>query len=243
MPLSAATMDWLDWMLTTSIPLRQVDAAGNVVGRATGALIEYSGHRFLLSAEHAVPRGSSGWAIQLRFESGKGTEMYWPRDFIYVAEFRRSTSSIRELDLCVAEVAPDLQPLYEYRTPRGLFDQRPVHIFAPDLSASADADEVFAFSGQVRAEQHGPNVFAADMVVYPGLKLVDTQNEVLSFKLPVPHPGHDAFHGCSGAPIVDRQRRPVALVVGGDESTHVVRGIALQRCLPALQFLCSSGDA
>jgi hypothetical protein len=100
---------------------------------------------------------------------------------------------------------------------------------------------VFAFSGRVRTEQHGPNSFVADMVVYPGLKLLRSENEFLVFQLPVTHPGHDAFQGCSGAPIVDRNKQAIALVVDGDISSNTIRGISLEQCVPALNFLRGSG--
>jgi len=49
------------------------------------------------------------------------------------------------------------------------------------------------------------------------------------FKLPSPHPGHESFKGCSGAPIVDSEARVVALVCGGDPATNEIHGIALKK--------------
>jgi hypothetical protein len=241
MSLSPQAREWLNWVLITSVPLRQVEN-GQVVGRAAGTLVDYGGRRFLLSVEHAVKRGSTGWAIELGYDSNLGTEVYWPNEFVYIGEFTRSTTTLRELDLCLAEVPRSLEPKYEYRTPRGLFDQRPRHIFTPDFSAKPDPQGVYAFSGQVKPEQHAPNVVAFEMVVYPGLKYLRSENELHVFQLPVAHPGHDAFHGCSGGPIVDMNKNVVALVTGGDGSANTVSGISLQRCLPGLNFLCSGGS-
>lgn len=238
MSVSPQVREWLEWVLVASVPLRRVEN-GQVVGRATGALVEYCDRRFLLSVEHAVKRGTTGWGIELGYDQNLGMRVFWPNAFAYAGEFTRSTASFRELDLCLAEVPRTLDPTYEYRTPRGLFDQRPRYVFAPDFSAAPDPTGVFAFSGQVRPEQHAPNVFAVEMVVYPGLRYLRSENEHHVFQLPVAHPGHDAFQGCSGAPIVDRNRNVVALVTGGDSSAGTVTGINLQHCLPGLTFLCS----
>jgi hypothetical protein len=81
------------------------------------------------------------------------------------------------------------------------------------------------------------------MVVYPGLQYSHSEQEMHYFKLPVEHPGHEAFHGCSGSPIVDLNRNVVALVVGGDLAINTVRGVAINRVLPNLEFLASRGGA
>lgn len=240
MPLSPEAQAWLNWVLVTSIPLRRLDENGDVVGHASGALVDCADRRFLLSVGHAVKRGTSGWAIQLGYDSAHGMEIFRPNGFCYVGEFSRSTKQMRELDLCLTEVPRDLGSRYEYRTPWGLFDQRPHHVFRPNFSAAPDPQGVFAFSGRVRTEQHGANCFASEMVVYPGLKYLRSENEFIVFQLPVSHPGHEAFHGCSGSPIVDRKKQAVALVVDGDIPSNTVRGISLQRCIPALNFLCAS---
>jgi len=230
--------EWLNWVIVTSIPLMQIDD-GHVVGRATGTLVDYSGRRFLLSVEHALKRGTTGWTIRLGYDPEQGTEFFRPNAFAYAAEFTRSTKTLREIDLCFAEVSSTLEPMYEYRTPRGLFDKRPHHIFKTSDFAMPSLSGVFAFSGRVKTEQHGPETFVSDMVVYPGLKYIRSEDETHIFQLPVPHPGHDAFHGCSGAPIVDFHGHVVGLVTGGDIPSNTISGIAIQRCLPGVQFLCA----
>lgn len=239
---SADTHEWLTWVLVTSIPLHRFDANDQLIGHGAGTMIEYAGRRFLVSVEHVVKRGTNGWAMELGHDAQAGTEVFRPNGFVYVAEFTRSTSTIRELDLCLTEIPKDLESKYEHRTPRGLFDQRPHHVFAPDLQASPDPKGTFAFSGQVKPEMHGPKTLAAEMGVYPGLKYIRSQDELHSFHLPVPHPGHEAFHGCSGAPIVDMNRHVVALVTGGDVPSNMIYGISLSRCKPALDFLCAQPD-
>lgn len=240
MDISPETHDWLNWVLVTSIPLRQIDENGQVIDHASGTLIDYGGRRFLLSVAHVVKRGTTGWAMQLGYDPILGTEVFHLKGFAYPGEFTRSAGIMRELDMCLTEVPCNLESKYEYRTPQGLFDQRPHHVFQPNLAAAPDSQSVFAFSGRVRTEQHGHNCFAADIVVYPGLKFLRSENEFLVFQLPVAHPGHDAFHGCSGAPIVNRNKQVVALVVGGDIPSNTIRGISFRHCIPALNFLCAN---
>lgn len=241
MSVSADIDEWLHWVLTTSVPLMRLDESGNVIGQASGTLVDFEGGRFVLSVAHAVPKETRGWAIEIGLDPSKGTEVYHVHAFVYPAEFTRSTATFRELDLCVARISTDVEPRYEYRTPHGLFDKRPRHVFKAEDIANPDAHSIYAFSGRVRSEQHGADTFVSEMTVYPGLKFSQTVAEIHEFGLPVPHPGHEAFRGCSGAPLVSRDRKIVSLVTSGCQEKNVIRGIAVDRCIPALKFLLAEG--
>lgn len=240
MATSPAVSEWLNWVLTTSVPLMRTDETGRVIAQATGTLVEFQNRLFVISVAHAVPKETSGWALEIGLDPTHGTEVFHINAFAYAAEFTRSTASFRELDLCFAEIAKDLEPRYEFRTPRGLFDRRPRHIFKVGDISEPNSQSTFAFSGRVRHERHGEEVFVSDMAVYPGLKYLASSQERHEFSLPVPHPGHDAFHGCSGSPVVDIERRIVGLLTSGVEATNTVVGIAIQRCIPGLRFLCEA---
>lgn len=234
--------DWLQWVLVTSIPLVHLDECGTVTGLGSGTMFDHAGRRFVLAVEHVVKRDSTGWVVMVQQDGSGQMEYYRPNYFSYVGEIRRSSGGLRLLDICAAQVSPELETWYEYRTPRGLFDRRPHQVFNTESIAQPDAVQVYGFSGRVRTEKHGTDAFASEMVVYPALTYSHSEEEIYHFKLPVPHPGHDAFHGCSGAPIVDLNRNIVALVVGGDTSSDMVKGVAIQRVLPNLEFLVSPGD-
>lgn len=75
------------------------------------------------------------------------------------------------------------------------------------------------------------------MTVFPGLTYARSEIEEHHFALPVTHPGHEAFRGSSGSPMCNFSRLPVSIVVSGDTDTNIVRGVAIQRILPALHFL------
>lgn len=224
-------------MLITSIPLRQLDAADAPVGIASGCLVDYASRRFLLSVQHAVKRESAGWVIDLGYEPGKGTAIYRPHSFNYIAEMTRGSGVMRHVDFCFTEVASDLISTYQHRTPQVISDERPRHVFDIDLSTAPDTKQIFAFAGQVKAEMHGSTALVTEMTVYPGLRYVRSEGEFHIFELPVPHPGHDFFRGCSGAPIVDMNRQVVALVSSGDTESNTIRGVSLSRYKSALDFL------
>jgi hypothetical protein len=229
--------EWRQWLLTTSIPLVQIGDANEPLAFGSGTLVDHEGRRFLVTAGHVAKLDSPGWAIVVQQHPDKGLEYYKPQVFVHVGEFSRMNPSLRLLDLCVAQVAPDLHTWYEHRNPRGLFDKRPHHVFGADELAVPRREQVFGFSGRVRTERHGAQVFASEMTVFPGLSFVRTEVEEHHFGLPVPHPGHNAFQGSSGSPVCDFSRRLVGIVTGGDIATNTIRGVAIERVLPALHFL------
>lgn len=238
MQISQRSREWLEWVLITSVPLRRLNEAEVPIGIASGCLIDYAERRFLISVQHAVDRGSEGWVIDLGYEPGKGTAIYRPRSFNYVAEMVRGSGVLREIDFCYTEVPTDVVSMYQNATPHGVSDERPRHFFQTNLTATPDPKGIFAFSGQVKPELHGSTAITTEMNVYPELRFLRTEGEFHVFKLPVPHPGHEQFKGCSGAPIVDMQQEVVALVCSGDPTTNTIKGVSLARYKFAFDFLC-----
>ena len=229
--------EWRDWLLTTSIPLVHVGNTDQVLGVGSGTMIDHEGRRFLVTAGHVAKLDSKGWAIVVQQHPDGRLEYYKPHAFVHAGEFSRADASLRTLDLCVAQVAPKLETWYEHRTPRGLFDRRPHHVFDAGALALPKHDQLFGFSGRVRTEKHGPQTFVSETTVFLGLTYARSDAEEHHFALPVPHPGHEAIRGTSGSPMCDFSRRLVAIVVGGSTDTSTVRGVAIQRVLPALHFL------
>jgi hypothetical protein len=70
MNVSAEIEGWLQWMLTTSVPLMRLDDGGNVIGQASGTMVDFEGERFVMSVAHAVPKESHGWAIEIGLDGG-----------------------------------------------------------------------------------------------------------------------------------------------------------------------------
>ena len=229
--------DWRDWLLLTSIPLVHVGANDQVFAFGSGTMLDFEGRRFLVTAGHVAKIDSKGWAIVVQQHADGRLEYFRPNAFVHVGEGRRSTSSLRMLDLCVAQVQPNLETWYEFRTPRGLFDKRPHHVFNAAELADPEQNQIYGFSGRVRTEMHAPQTYASEMTVFPGLTYLKTEAEEQVFSLPVVHPGHEAFRGSSGSPMCDFSRRLVSVVVQGSEDDNTIRGVAIARVLPALHFL------
>jgi hypothetical protein len=232
---------WLEWVLITSIPLRRIGGDGAPIGIASGCLADYRGRRFLLSVSHAVKMGSADWVIELGAEAKGGTEIYRPANFLYLGEITRGEGKFTQVDYCYAEVRADLESTFQHMTPRGpQSDRIPRCIFDLDALGEPDVNELYGFSGQVHPEMHGTIALVTQPTVYPGLRYTKSDGPFHEFKLPVPHPGHAAFSGCSGAPIVDTNGRLVALVSWGDETEDTIYGIALSRYKFAIDFYCNT---
>jgi len=239
MPVSQRTREWLQWMLTTSVPLLRLNAEDLPTGAASGTFVDYRSRRFLLSVQHAINRGANGWVIFLGNEAGRGSAVFRLRDFNYVGEMTLGSGHIHHIDFCYTEIPSDLVSIYQNATPRGTADERPRHVFLTDLSNVPDPAQVYAFAGAVKSELHGATALVSDMTVFPGLRYLRSEAEFHVFQLPVPHPGHEEFKGCSGAPIVDQNQNLVALLCDGDKSANTIRGISLARYRFAFDFVLS----
>jgi hypothetical protein len=232
---------WLKWVHLTSIPLRCFAPDESPVGTASACLINYRNRRFVLTVAHAVRMGSSNWvAIELGFDKSKGTEIYRLPSFLYLGELKRGTGDVTDVDYCYTEIPADIEPTFQHWTPLGPQSEKQTrYIFNQSELGEPNANELYAFSGEVHAERHGAHAVVTQPTVYPGLRYSKSEGPFHEFMLPVPHPEHDSFRGCSGAPIVDMQRRLVALVTRGDVVENIIYGVSLARYRFALEFYCN----
>ena len=233
-----STKEWLHWMLITSVPLYQLDANDTIPARASGCLVDHGGRRFVLATPHAASRNSTGWVMDLNSRPEGGTEMLRLRAFAYAGEATKGqTPLVRETDFCFSEIPAEVVSMYRFENVRGKFDERPRHVFTVDEWTTPRFGEIYAFAGQSGSEFHADvNAFVTDMEVFPGLTFVKQEAEVVTFQLSVEHPGHERFKGCSGAPIVGRDGRPVALLIGGNTNEGTIDGISLTRYKSLFDF-------
>ena len=234
MAVSPETMAWLDWVSLTSVPLYRMDERQRPVGVASGCLVRLGPRRLLLSVSHATQEGS--WVAEIGFDEAKDkTEvLYFGRQWT-ARHLDPAGPMSEDLDFSFIEVAEDFDPVMQERDKKGVIIRvRPRHEFETNLTDSPTADEVYAFTGRVHPARIDDLNFIADPTVYPGLKYDRTEGYYHVFKLPVAHPGHEAFQGCSGAPIVDRSRRVVALVCSGDVNSNSITGIGVQQISAAI---------
>lgn len=242
MPVNPTVQKWLSWLPITGQPLRHYDANETPQGIGSGAIVEYRQRRFLLTVAHVVKTNQSGWVMDTGPlpEVGPGHGTYTPFAFFYGGEGSRSTGGNRMLDFCFAEISPDLKSHYQHRTPFKTKPKRLRHIFDASHFATPDTESVYGFAGEINPTTYAPGSYCVDMVAYAGLKYLRTENEMHVFKLPMKHPGHDEFRGCSGSPIVDMQKRVVALVSCGDEEQGLIYGVSLHYCTIYLDQYCDT---
>lgn len=241
--LSAETKEWLQWVRLTSHPLKRITEGSFKGGIGSAALVDYRGRRFALMARHVVQPDQDGWVLDIGTLSREGLAVHHLGICHYILQVRPSTPDVAIIDFSFAEVPKGLNTFFQERTPRFQGEVVARHVFETELSDGPTLDNVYAFSGEIKPEQLGDSEsFLFQPVVYPGLKYLRSEHEFDIFKLPVSHPGHAEFRGCSGAPIVGMDRRPVALLVDGIEDNNTVRGVSLRHCRPALDIYCDHQD-
>lgn len=233
------TLKWLEFVQSSSIPLRELGDGDLPVGLGAGCLIDYKGRRFLLSVFH-VTRRSACWVIRLSYKSDIGqTEVYYLGRFSYLAEMKKGIPSIDEVDFSFTEVPGDLTCQFQYWTPSGqcLID-RPRTIFREQDIANPVPSEIYGFAGDVMPEfSNGENALITEHQTYPGLRFVRTKEHYHCFQLPVEHPGHNRFQGCSGAPVINTKKEIVGLVCGGSVERNEIYAINLEKYTKGIDLL------
>jgi len=168
--------EWIRLLQLSCIPLRQLDGSGMPIGFASGCLIDYLGKRIILSVFHATMRDAT-WAIQIKYERGKGTEIFRPGLFNYIGEMTLGVSEIREVDFSFAEVANDVVPYFQELTMRGeILSEVPRKIFTPAFDVLPSTVELYGFSGETMPEMHDSHTLATEHLICPGLKYIETKN-------------------------------------------------------------------
>ena len=225
---------WLERVLLSSVPLRRIGTDQLPNGIASACLIDYLNTRIVLSVFHATQM-EGNWAVEVKFEPGKGTQLYRPGAFHHLGSMAIGDTEIKKIDFSYREVDSDLETYFQDLTPRGTINsERKREVFTPNFTVVPTASEIYGFAGQVMPEMHGSSAFVTEMCVYPGLKYVATEGDYHVFELPVEHPGHEHFEGCSGAPIIDTKGNVVALVCNGSIERNAIFGISLSRFKLAL---------
>lgn len=241
MIVSEQTMQWLYFVSRTSIPLYKLDENEMPCGVASGCLANIGGRKLILSVSHAT--GEGHWVAEMRFEPEKQkTLVHHFGDVWSVVHLDPNISMPEKLDFSFTEVPTDFfSVMQERNSTGGITAERPRHEFATTLQDLPDVSEIYAFSGRVRTAKLDETTFWSEPTVYPGLKYLRTDGKYNVFKLPVPHPGHEAFKGCSGAPIVDRNGIVVALVCTGDIPAATITGVSVQRIAGVIQTYFANG--
>jgi len=234
---------WIAQIFQSSVPLRRLEKNLLPSAIASGCLIDYSGMRILLTVSHATG-DQKNWVIELRYEKGKGTKSHQIGAMNFLTSGSVLTGEFKDIDFSYAEVPNDLVAFRQELDFDGNVKREiPINIFSPNFSIEPDTEEFYGFAGCVKPsiEQHkGQTYVASELTVYSDLKFQRAENEFYVFKLPMKHPGHDNFKGCSGAPVIDRKGNVVALVCHGYEDRDEIYAISIKRYKVVLDILAGN---
>lgn len=231
--------DWKEKIILSSIPLRQLDEKKYPICSASGCIISYSSKRLILTVAHAT--GNMGnWAIEVKFEQGKGTKMYQIGTMNFLREGDISSGQFKDIDFSYAIIPQDVQSYYQEVLPNGTIKKEvPRLINIINFDIVPDKEEKYGFSGQTRILCNGKYLIATPMLELD-MRYLKEENEFYVFKLSHKHPGHEYYQGCSGAPIIDTHGNIVALVVSGDISRKIIYGVSLIKYKVAIDIECGN---
>jgi hypothetical protein len=97
-------------LLQSSVPLCRINKQSLPNRHASGCLIDYHGHRVLLTVEHAVGKGKQ-WAIQVRYDPTAAATQLWRfgNTLNFLKKQSLTTGQSTTIDFAYAEVPSDLQ--------------------------------------------------------------------------------------------------------------------------------------
>ena len=231
--MNSELKNWLEFIQSSGVPLRKFDDNDVVRSLGTGCLVDIRDRRFLFTVFH-VPKQSSEWVIQIKYnEIVDKIEVYHAGTFNYLADFEKNEKKIREVEFAFVEVPNDLVCIFQHRNYLGqCLVERPRTIFKETDVIDPSLTEVYGFAGEVKAYlMDSGKTLSTEHQTYPGLKYDRTEGDYHCFKLPVDHPGHKSFEGCSGSPIIDSNRKLVGLVNHGCIERNEVYGVNLAKCV------------
>lgn len=226
MSITPEQLAWLNFVKVSSLPLRRITANGMPDSVASGCIVSYRGRKFVLSVSHATGNGDS-WTAEVRHVPGRGTELYRFGNINFLREYDITDGFGQDVDFSYSQVPTDFRAWFQVLDQSGaVLSEEPRAEFDFER-LEPDPNQIFAFAGQIHTRILSEDLLASEMVVYPGLRYERTDGGYHVFRLPVPHPGHDAFKGCSGAPILDMERRVVGLVCSGSIADNTISCVSL----------------
>lgn len=222
-----AFADWQMMLKTSFVPLVKLKPDRSAEGFwGSGTLFDFRNRRFLCSARHNFLDGPV--AMQIRWcQERFATLVTKPLSPNFFA-----LKSGGFIDFVVADVSeikdvPKMQELDENANGEILYER--MRTIFPEKSLLKPKPTVrYGFAGTTvpeigRHKNDKIDIAYGCVRVVTGLEYVGDENGFHLFKLPVEHPGHAFFRGCSGAPIIDHKGYIVAFVNGATEEL-LIRG-------------------
>jgi hypothetical protein len=230
--LSVDDADFQKHLWLSTVPLVRLNEQRQPTCFASGCLIDYSGKRVLLTVSHATG-DQKNWAIQLRYVPGKGVEIFQLGAMHFLKKASLSEPELKDVDFSYVEVPSticayrqDIEPPANVVKSEAL-----IAVHKPSLEDAPQPGDDFGFCGMVMPspEKHFDQTYIfGELRIYFGLSFLRTEDDYHVFSLPFPHPGHEHFQGCSGAPILSRSGSLIALVCKGSEKTNEIYGISIR---------------
>jgi hypothetical protein len=221
-----------------TVPLRRLEASGLPTKPCSGTIVDGYSRRILLTASHAV-RPDEQWAVEIRYDSQNGTQLYRLGAMQYVMASGYGPTA--EVDLAFCIVGTDFCPRFQCFNDAGVIaEETPRIVLKSDLRVPPRTGIKYGFSGTsgVTLEPRPPAlnhaILSGRVPLELGLTFLESDTEYDIFQLGHAHPGHSAFRGCSGAPIISEEGDLVGLLVGGCESTSTIRSLPLRRYASAV---------
>jgi len=214
----------------SSYPIRELGADLMPINMASACVINYLERKILLTVHHAT--GNNGnWAIELEYEPPRNaTKMHQLGGMYFLKSINLNTINSMDIDFSFIEIPANTEAYHQdinYQANQINWSKKRL-IGNPCFDKDPDVDKKYCFAGWIRGSRQD-NKLLSENIEYNNLKYIKTEGDYHLFELPFSHPGHDAFKGCSGAPIMDEDGNIVALVCKGDISKNIVYGISLKR--------------
>ena len=113
-------MNWQDLIKYSSVQLRKHDEKnGMPCGIGSGCLLDFKGHRLLLTVFHVTEK-SSKWSAQIKFnDEVQKIEALFLNEFSYLADYSEDQKSIKNVEFSFHPVSPDFKSYFHNRTWKG----------------------------------------------------------------------------------------------------------------------------
>jgi hypothetical protein len=224
-------------LLLVSIPLVRIDEKHVPVEIGSGCLFDVQGANVLLTAVHDRAR-SGDWAIQVAAAPPANAKLHALGALTLISAGHLGIHGLRNIDLAMTTVPRDVAPMAQLLSDTDLtvLAEEPRTVLTLEQLSAPQTDQTYGFAGltEPAQEEHRPHgedvtIFGTTPKLVQGLRYTGNRDGDTVFTLPFSHPGHEAFRGCSGAPIMGDHANVVAILTGGCVKTNEVIGIPLLR--------------
>ena len=222
--LSAENIGW--GLALNTVHLHAVKLDGDPDGFGSGCLLRVGSKLMLLGVRH-VTQKPKRWCLHIKANPGRGSTLYSFGAPWYFKCFSLAKPGSTDLDFFAVEIPSTYQPLQQLVTGvNAISKEERKRVFSIDEIAPPASNEKYHFSGEVHHCLSG--YFLESQPQFEiGMSFSKEEPERLIFTTNKTHKGHDAYYGCSGAPIINSEGKLVSLVIGGCHKNNLIFGVPL----------------